>query len=183
MLSAKWPPFCLSLSMIKRTHGEFVNHNCPINTEVTFQRKHFQMNFLEWKFFSFLLKFYWTLLKLRQHWFRWWLGTCLVPSHYLGQWWSSSLTHVLPGLSEMTQSGNHGNIKFFRRFYFISNVLSKFCWYISVYTMQRTPPLTILSLNKVSCATFISQVSKAAFTRDATGSTTAARQPRHKIET
>ena len=25
--------------------------------------------------------------KLCQHWFWWWLVTCLVPSHYLNQWW------------------------------------------------------------------------------------------------
>ena len=28
-----------------------------------------------------------------QHWFRYWLGTEKVPSHYLNQWWPSSPTH------------------------------------------------------------------------------------------
>ena len=25
--------------------------------------------------------------ELGHHWIRWWLGTCLAPSHYLNQWW------------------------------------------------------------------------------------------------
>ena len=38
------------------------------------------------------LKFHWSLfprvqLLINQHWFRQWLGTCSVPSHYLNQWW------------------------------------------------------------------------------------------------
>ena len=35
-----------------------------------------------------------THLILSQHYFRWWLGATQVPSHYLNQWWPSSLMHM-----------------------------------------------------------------------------------------
>ena len=31
---------------------------------------------------------------ITQHWFRWWLGTELAPSHFLNQCWPNSLTHI-----------------------------------------------------------------------------------------
>ena len=33
-------------------------------------------------------------LTIRQHWFRWWLGTVQAPSHYLPQWWKSLRMHI-----------------------------------------------------------------------------------------
>ena len=33
-------------------------------------------------------------LTTSQHWVKKWLVTCLVPRHYLNQWWSSSLMHI-----------------------------------------------------------------------------------------
>ena len=33
-------------------------------------------------------------LTIRQHWFRYWLGTEQVTSHYLSQWWPSVLMHT-----------------------------------------------------------------------------------------
>ena len=44
-------------------------------------------------------EFHWNLfsrveLVIIQHWFRWWLGTKQVASHYLKQWWPSLLTHI-----------------------------------------------------------------------------------------
>ena len=47
----------------------------------------------------FKLKFHWSLflrvqLTMIHHLFRKWLGTCLVPSHYLNQWWPSLLMHT-----------------------------------------------------------------------------------------
>ena len=43
-----------------------------------------------------LLIFHWCLflgikLTISQHWFRLWLGTKQVPSHYLNQWWHSNM--------------------------------------------------------------------------------------------
>ena len=32
-------------------------------------------------------------LIILRHWFRWWLGANQAISHYLNQWWPSSLTH------------------------------------------------------------------------------------------
>ena len=43
--------------------------------------------------------FLWRHLTISQHWFRWWLGACSAPSHYLNQYRPSSLTHkcvILP---------------------------------------------------------------------------------------
>ena len=45
------------------------------------------------------LKFHWNLfpmvkLIVCQHWFRKWLGTTQVTSHYLNQWWPRLLTHI-----------------------------------------------------------------------------------------
>ena len=44
------------------------------------------------KMFEFRLKYHWNLflrvqLTIFQHWFRQWLGTDQVTSHYLNQWW------------------------------------------------------------------------------------------------
>ena len=33
-------------------------------------------------------------LTINQHWFKWWLGAKLAPSHHLNQWWSSSLKDI-----------------------------------------------------------------------------------------
>ena len=50
-------------------------------------------NAFSWmKMYKFRLKFHWHLflgvqLNILQHWFRQWLGTVQVTSHYLNQWW------------------------------------------------------------------------------------------------
>ena len=51
-------------------------------------------------------KFHWNLfpgtqLITPQHWFRQWLGAEQAPSHYLNQWWPSSLTHICGTSGEM----------------------------------------------------------------------------------
>ena len=51
------------------------------------------------KMIEFWFKFHWNMfpyvqLTICQHWFREWLGACLAPSHYLDQWWPSSLMHI-----------------------------------------------------------------------------------------
>ena len=38
--------------------------------------------------------YWWESLTICQHWFRWWLGAEQVPSDYLNEWWSISLTHL-----------------------------------------------------------------------------------------
>ena len=55
-------------------------------------------NAFSWKkIFVFWLKFHWNLflmvhLTASQYWFRWWLGTSQVTSHYLNQCWLRCLT-------------------------------------------------------------------------------------------
>ena len=49
--------------------------------------------------FKFWIKFQWSLflmvqLTFSQHWFRYWLGTKQVISHYMNQWWSTLLLHM-----------------------------------------------------------------------------------------
>ena len=49
---------------------------------------HFQIHFLERKLFFFKLKCHWNFFQcvqstVNQHWFRHWLGTSTVPSHYM----------------------------------------------------------------------------------------------------
>ena len=57
-------------------------------------------NAISWmKMFESRLKFHWSLflkvqLKRFQHWFRKWLGAEQATSHYLNQWWLSSMTHI-----------------------------------------------------------------------------------------
>ena len=51
------------------------------------------------KMIEFLFQFHWNLfpgvkLTINQHWFRWWLGTEQVISHYLNQCWPNSWTHI-----------------------------------------------------------------------------------------
>ena len=51
------------------------------------------------KSFALRLKFHWSLplrvqLKITPHWFRYWLGTEQVASHYLNQCWPDSLMHI-----------------------------------------------------------------------------------------
>ena len=53
--------------------------------------------FSRMKTFDFQTKFVWNmffevLFTRNQHWFRWWLGTWQVPSHYLNQCWPKCLT-------------------------------------------------------------------------------------------
>ena len=56
-------------------------------------------NAFSWmKMFEFQSKFHWNLfpkvqLTITHHWFRKWLGTDQVTSHYLNQRWVRSLTH------------------------------------------------------------------------------------------
>ena len=57
-------------------------------------------NAFSWmKMFVFCFKFHWSLflrvqLTIFQHWFRYWLGADQATSHYLSQWWPSSLTYI-----------------------------------------------------------------------------------------
>ena len=49
--------------------------------------------------FEFRLKFYWSLflevqLTIFQHCLRQWVGAEQATSHYLNQWWPSSMTHI-----------------------------------------------------------------------------------------
>ena len=51
------------------------------------------------KMFELRLKFHWSLfpkvhLTIFQHWFRKWLGAEQATSHYLNQWWPSSMMHI-----------------------------------------------------------------------------------------
>ena len=51
------------------------------------------------KTFVFWFEFHWSFfvwvqLTISKHWFRWWLGTEQVTSHYLNQCWPSSLTNI-----------------------------------------------------------------------------------------
>ena len=58
-------------------------------------RRHFKFIFLNEKvciLIQISLKFVPKVwLTIRQHWFREWIGDKLVQSHYLNQWWPSSL--------------------------------------------------------------------------------------------
>ena len=51
------------------------------------------------KMFELRIKFHWSLflmvqLTMNQHCFRLWLGVEQVPTHYLKQWWPSSMTYI-----------------------------------------------------------------------------------------
>ena len=55
--------------------------------------------FLSMKIIAFLFKFNWNLFPsvqwmVSQHWFRWWLGTWQLPSHYLNQCWPGLWMHI-----------------------------------------------------------------------------------------
>ena len=57
------------------------------------------MHFHEWNILYFFFKFRWSWflrvqLTKSQHWFRKWLGADQATSHYLNQWWPTSLTHI-----------------------------------------------------------------------------------------
>ena len=80
----------------------------------------FECIFLEFFFFSFDSNFTGLFptaqLTVDKHWFRYWLGTEQVTSHYLNQQWSSSLSDllaILAGLNELILE----NIWIFRNFH------------------------------------------------------------------
>ena len=52
------------------------------------------MKMIEFRFKLHRNMFPWVQLTISQHWFRQWLGAKQVTSHYLDQWWPSSLTHI-----------------------------------------------------------------------------------------
>ena len=59
----------------------------------------FSNAFSSMKMTKLWFKFHWNMfsgvqLTISQHWFRWWLGAEQATSHYLNQWWPSSLTHI-----------------------------------------------------------------------------------------
>ena len=75
------------------------NSSPPEQNGRHFGRRHFQMHFLEKKMMEFRFKFHWNWfpgvqLTIRQHWFRWCLGTDQATSHYLNQCWPDSLMHI-----------------------------------------------------------------------------------------
>ena len=45
-------------------------------------------------------------LVISQHWFRWWLGACSVPSRHLSQWWPRSNDDQDRGCHDARQIGN-----------------------------------------------------------------------------
>ena len=58
----------------------------------TFSKSCSAMNFS-----VFWFKFCWNLfsmVQIRQHWLRWWLGTEQATGHYPNQWWARLLTHI-----------------------------------------------------------------------------------------
>ena len=67
-------------------HGITLTH-FPLDKWLPFSRRHFQMRF-HWSLFIRVQ------LTIFRHWFRWWLGTKQVTSHYLNQWWPSLLMHT-----------------------------------------------------------------------------------------
>ena len=71
----------------------------PVDKMAAISQTAFSNAFSWMKNFVFWFKFHWGLflrvqLTISQHWFKLWLGTEQVPSHYLGQYWPSSLTHI-----------------------------------------------------------------------------------------
>ena len=85
------PPIALLLCSHARFNVLFFNFNSfPTGqNDRHSDRRHFQMHFLEyWNLFT------WVQLTISLHWFRWWLGAEQATSHYLNQWWPSSLTRM-----------------------------------------------------------------------------------------
>ena len=90
------------------------------------------------KIYEFRLRFHWTLflrvqLTIFQHWFRWWLGTSQVPSHYLNQWWLICW-HIYAslGLNElMLKCWNKPLGRIYGKHYFVVvyDVVPVFCCY------------------------------------------------------
>ena len=74
----------------------------PISVLLTkwqsFCRQHFEMHFHHRNICIFiqisLNLFLWIQIITNWHWFRQWLGTEQVTSHYMNQWWLNSLTHT-----------------------------------------------------------------------------------------
>ena len=69
-----------------------------------FGRRFFQSHLYEWKCIYFDYLFQMVQLTIRQHWFRWWLGTEQTISHYLNQWWPSSSTRICVTMGGETTS-------------------------------------------------------------------------------
>ena len=57
----------------------------------TVLRWHLQEQFLESRLLYFDSNSTFTRLMISQQWFRYWLGACSVPCHYLNKWWHKCL--------------------------------------------------------------------------------------------
>ena len=93
-------------------------------------------NAFSWmKIFEFRLKFHWSLfLKVQftifQHWFRQWLGAEQATSHYLNQWWPSSMTHICVTRPQWVKSKcfYHFHCNFWKK-YMNKDIL---CWEVGI---------------------------------------------------
>ena len=95
-------------------------------------------NAFSWmKMLEFLLKFHWNLfpraqLTIIQHWLRQWLGTCLAPSHYLHQWWASSLAHICGTRGRRVDAGHCGfpsqRVSNTKHWCFLFTLAKTSCW-------------------------------------------------------
>ena len=89
---SKWRPFCLRLNEL--THWGRSQMAAILQTS-------YSKSVSSMEEFEFEIKFHWVKwvwfpmvqLTISQHWFRYWIGACSVPSHYPSQW-LSSMKHI-----------------------------------------------------------------------------------------
>ena len=96
------------IELLNKFHAIFVNTcNCggylglntlrPKQNGRPFCRRHIQVHLNEncWISITISQKYVpGVKLTIRQHWFRWLLGTVQAPSHYLPQWWKRLRMHI-----------------------------------------------------------------------------------------